>query len=71
MLVLNRVVFTWPSLIKNNITSEDGYPFFIKDGHVKTTLFNTNTARLKYYQVDKPELKRYLNEANKKGLINI
>jgi hypothetical protein len=58
-------------LIQNNINSEDGYPFFIKDGHVKTTLFNTNTARLKYYQIDKPELKRYLIEANRNGLINI
>jgi hypothetical protein len=58
-------------LIKNNITSEDGYPFFIKDGHVKTTLLNANTARLRYYQIDKPELKRYLIEANRNGLLNI
>ena len=58
-------------LIKNKINSEDGYPFFIKDGHVKTTLFNSNTARLKQYQMDKDELKRYLIDAHKKGLINI
>ena len=58
-------------LIKNNIKSEDGYPFYIKDGHVKTTLFNADTARLRYYQKDKAELKRYLIEANRNGLINI
>ena len=38
---------------------------------LKTTIFNTDTARLKYYQIDKPELKRYIIDAHKKGLINI
>ena len=56
-------------LIDNKIENEDGLPFFIKDGHVKTKLLNPSTGYFKDTQMNKPDLLRILIDANKKGLI--
>jgi len=56
-------------LIDNKIENDDGLPFFIKDGHVKTKLLNPSTGYFKDTQMNKPDLRRILIDANKKGLI--
>ena len=56
-------------LIDNKIEKDDGLPFFIKDGHVKTKLLNPSTGYFKDTQMNKPDLRRILIDAHKKGLI--
>ena len=56
-------------LIDNQIENDDGLPFFIKDGHVKTKLLNPSTGYFKDTQINKPDLRRILIDAHKKGLI--